>query len=341
MIVPPAAGDRPQPAPPAARTPPPPRARTGCGRPLVDVLAVQLHRHRPVALHVQPRQVVEVGQMAGTAARVPRPHQGVHGQPPQVVRAQLADGHGIQSGVEAGPRRRLHRQPPEVGVRVLIGHDQIGGAHRRAAVGAHGHPLRQPEALPGQLADAGRDDTEIAGPAVPRPLAAGQIDVAGGGRVEPDRGREGEPAAVHPAQADRPCVIGGQRPGQLRRCLRRVEREAQLAGEHRGGAGRQHAQLDARRHAVCDLVGRPVAAHGHHRVGARLRRQAGRVPDALGAPQLQRADGRQPGHHRVQHLLGHAAGEGIGDQPHLHRMDDTGQSACQPGINLGSLYLDA
>ena len=228
---------------------------------------------------------------------MPRPDQPVHAQPPQV--AACAGCPRRRRPAPASKRRarrcpHAHRAEVRVGVARWRRPRRSSGA--RGSPSCERRPIRQRPAVGTQRAQRRR-----------RPPAGRSAAAARGAPARSScTSRIASASSPNPAENvnrrpfSRPSPIGRATPGRdrLRQPLGRAQhvlRPAQLAGEHRRGAGRQQAQRDAGRQAVHDLVVGAVAAHGDDHVGARARRQ---LRGMSGRPVRRHLDLARPGRAR-------------------------------------------
>ncbi len=162
---------------------------------VADVLAVHLHRQRPIANHLEVVGVVRVDEVAGV--RPVAPAECVADDARDVAYANVSRGDEIQPAVEARLWREAKRKRPRVAVRWPIGDEREGGT----PVPRHLEHGIQRVAMSSGRAKTRPRKGEIAGTAAVR-AAPEIVDGTDDLGVEADTGAEAEATPVHTADAD-------------------------------------------------------------------------------------------------------------------------------------------
>src|SRR3954468_23710607 len=249
---------------------------------------------------------------------MPRPDQPVHRQPPQVAAAQLAHHDQIERGVESGPRRRTDPIAPQVRVRMLVRHGEIGRAKRRT-LRAHGHPGGQGEAVAPQHPQRCEHDAEVAWPGRIGPQRARLLHQPHGLRVDTETGGEREPPPVQHTQANRPGAARGDGTGEHTGGAARLVGGSELAREHRRRPRGQESGCHRGRHAVHDLVGGAVPSHGDADACTLRSGELAGMTGPFGESHLDVGHLPEGVRHIGHQQLGHPRGHRVHDQAQPHR----------------------
>ena len=204
----------------------------------------------------------------------------------------------------------MHRQRPEVGVRIAVRNHREGGAPEPGDV------ERRPEAS-GPAADERRHSAQVRDVAGTAPVvgAAQRIDPPDELRREANPRAEPEAPPVHAPERDSTGSLLLERVRDLPGRSDRVTRQAECSRRDARAAAGQEADDRVRPEAVQHLVRGAVAAEDDHRLDLGRRGQLGRVAWVL---RQQRQLRREHLFDQAHPLLGHVRRERVDDQDGLH-----------------------